>query len=98
MKEACAVLYKRKGEYQKSISLYLEVIIQISVKSVIFAILVNPNVKFNDPNIKNDDIKRFDGLLNEIIKICDKYGSRLPEEETDKLWMYAMEGLYGIKT
>lgn len=57
--------------------MYLEVLVQISIKNVIYAVLVNPNVQFNDHNNKNEDIKKFDAYLNEIIKICDKYGCRL---------------------
>lgn len=95
--EACAILQKRKGEYQKSIQLYLDVLLQLSKKEIIPQLYVNAHVKFNDPNTKNEHLRKFDGILMEIIKICEKYGSRLPENESENLWIYAIHGIYGIR-
>jgi len=33
-----------------------------------------------------------------MIKICDKYGSRLPEEEMEDLWLFSIKGLFEVKT
>ena len=94
VKDACAVLYKRKGEYKKSISLYIEVLTKLSKDKVISAVFIHENMQspFNDPETKNVNIKRFDELLTMIIEICDKYGSRLLEEnEAQELWLYAID-------
>lgn len=31
-----------------------------------------------------------------MIKVCDKYGGKLPEKETEELWLFAIDGLYNI--
>ena len=46
--EALAVLTKRKGDYKKSITLFLQVLKDLSVKEVISELYVNANIKFND--------------------------------------------------
>ena len=96
--DACAILYKRKGKYKKSISLYVEVLTELS-QDVIIAVSVVENIKaFNDPESKNESIKRFDELLTMIIDICDNYGSKyLKEEEAQDLWLYSIEQIYKIK-
>lgn len=96
--DACAILYKRKGEYKKSISLYCEVLTKLS-EDVIIAVSVMENIRpFNDPETKNENIKRFDELMTMIIDICDKYGSRhLKEAEAEDLWLYSIEQIYLIK-
>jgi hypothetical protein len=94
IKDACAVLYKRKGEYEKSISLYVEVLTKLSKDKVISAVFIIENMQspFNDPETKNANIKRFDELMTMIIDICDKYGSRLLEEnKAQELWLYAID-------
>jgi len=96
--DACAVLYKRKGEYEKSIELYIKVLARLSKEKVISAVFVNADIPFNDPEIKNASIKRFDEILTMIIEICDKEGSRrLKEEEAERLWLKAIEMIYQIK-
>ena len=32
-----------------------------------------------------------------MVKICDKYGSRLPDEEMEDLWLFAIKGLFEVK-
>ena len=96
--DACAILYKRKGEYKKSISLYIEVLTKLSRENLISALYINANIAFNDPNTKNANIKRFDELMSMIIEICDKYGSRLLKEaEAEDLWLFSIENIYHIK-
>jgi hypothetical protein len=69
--DACAILYKRKGEYKTSISLYAEVLTNLSAE-VIIAVSVPENIKpFNHPDTKNAEIKRFDELLGMIIDVCE---------------------------
>lgn len=98
MIDACAILYKRKGEYRKSISLYVEVLSKLS-EDVIIAVSVMENIRpFNDPETKNENIRRFDELLTMIIDICDKQGSKhLKETEAEDLWLYSIEQIYVIK-
>jgi len=33
-----------------------------------------------------------------MVKICDKYGSRLNQKEAVDLWLFSIKGLFGIKT
>lgn len=96
--DACAILYKRKGSYKKSISLYVEVLTKLS-EDVIIAVSVPENIRpFNHPDTKNANIKKFDDFLTMIIDICDKQGSRhLKEEEAEDLWLYSIEQIYRIK-
>lgn len=100
VKDASAALYKRKGEYGKSISLYIEVLTKLSKDKVILAVFIHENMQspFNDPDTKNADIRRFDELMNMIIEICDKYGSRrLEENEAQELWLDAIGKIYKIR-
>jgi hypothetical protein len=41
---------------------------------------LNPEIPFNDPDIKNASIRRFDEIIQIIIDICDKDGSRRLKE------------------
>jgi len=88
--DACAVLYKRKGQYKKSIELYLKVLTDLSHKKMLFILLAKPNVAFNDPSVKSQHIKKFDQFIMSMVKICDKYGSRLSEQEAQNLWLYTI--------
>jgi len=90
--DACAILYKRKGEYRKSVSLYVEVLTKLS-QDVIIAVSVMENIRaFNDPETKNESIRRFDELITMIIDICEKEGSRhLKKTEAEDLWLYSIE-------
>lgn len=72
VQDACAILYRRKGEYERSIFLYVEVLTKLSKDKIISALFVDTNIRpFNDPLTKNQDIKRFDELMTMIIEICD---------------------------
>lgn len=65
---------------------------------MISAVYVNADIPFNDPEIKNSSIKRFDEIMTMIIDICDKEGSRrLKEEAAENLWLSAIEMIYQIK-
>jgi len=68
-------------------------------EDVIIAVSVMENIRpFNDPETKNENIRRFDELLSMIIEICDKQGSRhLKEAEAEDLWLYSIEQVYVIK-
>lgn len=96
--DACAVLQRRKGEFEKSIELYIKVLARLSKEKVISAVFLNADIPFNDPEIKNASIKRFDEILSMIIEICDKEGSRrLKPEDAENLWLKAIKMIYKIK-
>lgn len=95
--DACAILYKRKGEFKTSISLYIEVLTNLSKDKVISAVYINANVPFLDPEVKDQSIKRFDEIMSMIIDICDKCGSRLLEKEAEELWLFSIDMIYTIK-
>ena len=92
-------MYRRKGEYQRSVSLYVEVLTKLSKENIISALYVDANIRpFNDPQTKNQDIKRFDELINMIIDICDTCGCKLLKvQEAEDLWLYSVENLYYIR-
>ena len=50
-----------------------------------------------DPETTNEHILRFDDLLLNILKICEKYGSSLVQEESEKLWLFSIKQLFRIK-
>lgn len=61
--EACAVLYKRKGLYSKSIKLYMSAIVKLSVEKLIHTIFVEKNYSFMDPFCTNEHMMTFDHLV-----------------------------------
>lgn len=69
----------------------------LSKDKVISAVYINANVPFLDPEVKDQNIKRFDEIMSMIIDICDKCGSRLLEREAEELWLYSIDMIYTIK-
>lgn len=61
--EASAVLYRRKCNYKKSISLYISTITTLCVEKVIHTIFVEKNIKFEDPLCTNEHMSAFDNLV-----------------------------------
>lgn len=61
--------------------LFTNLLIELSVSEITTALYLDANIKFNDPNVKDEHIARFDNLILYMINMCDKYGSRLPENE-----------------
>ena len=45
----------------------------------------------------NEHIKRFDEILNQVIKICDKQSSRVAKAEQEELWKDALSQIFSIK-
>jgi hypothetical protein len=35
--------------------------------------------------------------MTQVIKICDKYGSRMAEKDMEQLWVFTIKGLFGIQ-
>jgi hypothetical protein len=98
-KDASAVLYKRKGEFEKAISLYIAVLTEVSIDKVIMALIIQENMQssFNDPETKNSDIRRFDELLTHIIEICEQCGTRKHQDEAELLWLNSIGQIYKIR-
>jgi len=69
------------GEYESSVDLLTNVLIDLSIAEITSALYLDPNIKFQDPSIKDEHLIRFDQIILYIINMCDKYGSRLPENE-----------------
>ena len=99
MSDACAILYQRKGEFEKSIELFVDVLTTLSIENVISALCYDANIRdFNDPNNKNKDLKKFDEFMTMIIDICDQCGTKLLKEaEAEKLWLFSVRKIYEIK-
>jgi hypothetical protein len=95
--EASAVLNRRKGSYQESVELYNKVLIELCAHKLIHTLFVERNIGFRDPETTNEHILRFDDLLLNILKICEKYGSSLGQEESEKLWLFSIKQLFQIK-
>jgi len=91
------VLYKRKGNYKKSIELYLEVLIDLSLTTIVHYPIIEDIIEFNNSKTNNEEILKFDRFVLNMVKICSKYGSQLSEEESQDLWIYSLKGLYLIE-
>lgn len=70
--EACAVLYKRNGDYQKAVSLYVSVLVDLGT-DIVHTLF---DVMFQDMDRSNEQIQKFDEVLASIVKICEKQSSR----------------------
>lgn len=94
--EASAVLNKRKGLYKESVDLYVEVMVQHSAHKLIHT-LFDVTFNVNDHNTANKHIIEFNNLLQQVIKICEKHGSRLSEMLCEDLWLHTIQKIFGIK-
>ena len=45
----------------------------------------------------NEHIQKFDDILGQIIKICDKQSSRIAKREQEDLWKHALKSIFSIK-
>jgi len=65
---------------------------------LISELLIKPDVPYLAPaKKKSENVAYFDSILGHILKICEKYGVRMPEEETERLWLDAAQGIYDIR-
>lgn len=72
-REASAVLYRRNSEHYKAIELYTDVLVEIGIDLV-------PTLfdeMYQDMDCKNESIQKFDEVIAQIVKICDKQSSRM---------------------
>ena len=67
---------------------------ELSEAYIIYTLYLDPYVPFNDPTTKNEHIRHFDSIILQMIKICEKYGSRSADREKEKLWLFALKNLY----
>ena len=71
--EASAVLYKRNQDYYKAIELYGKVLVDLGT-DIVHTLFDDA---FQDMERSNEHIKKFDDILYQVIKICDKQSSRI---------------------
>ena len=50
--DACAILYRRKGEFDKAIKQYIQVLTRLSKRRVISELYLTADIPFNDPDTK----------------------------------------------
>lgn len=50
--DACAILYRRKGEFEKAIKQYIQVLTRLSQRRVISELYLTADIPFNDPSTK----------------------------------------------
>ena len=56
------------------------------------------DMDFQDINQKsNEHIHKFDEIMQNIVKICEKNSSRASLFESEDLWLQAIEHFFGIK-
>ena len=55
------------------------------------------DVTFKDMDRSNEHIQKFDEILNQIIKMCDKQSSRIAKGEQEDLWKHALRSIFSIK-
>ena len=81
------MLQKRKGMFKESVDLYVEVLVQLSAYELIH-ILFDEN--FDDLHATNKHMVEFNNLFDQIVKICEKHGSRLSEDLCEDLWLHSI--------
>ena len=96
--ESLAILLKRQGDNEKAVDLYIQVLIDISQAEVVSALYIsNGEVPFEDSVACNGNahILKFDALVVDIVRICDKTGGT--EDQQEALWLHAIRQLYKVK-
>jgi hypothetical protein len=75
--ECLGILLKRQGDNEKAIDLYIKVLIDLSQAEVISALYISKGeVPFEDSAACNGNVHilKFDALVMDIVRICDKTG------------------------
>ena len=75
--EASAVLYKRNQDYNKAIELYTDVLVDLGT-DIVHTLF---DVTFQDMERSNEHIIKFDEVISQIVRICDKQSSRMTSHE-----------------
>ena len=73
--------------------MYTEVLIDLGNDIVITLF----DVTLQDMDRSNEHIQKFDDILGQIIKICDKQSSRIAKREQEDLWKHALKSIFSIK-
>jgi hypothetical protein len=94
--EAAAVLYRRKGQYLKSIKFYMQTLVRLCVDKLVHTLFVEKNIDFDDKLCTDEHVVKFDSIISQIVKICSKYGQRQSHSEMEELWLYAIRGLFEV--
>jgi hypothetical protein len=91
-----AILSKKQGQSERAINLYIKVLIDLSQNEVVSALYISKGENpFEDPACQNVHLQKFDALVIDIVKICEKVGGN--ESEQESLWLYAIRALYTVK-
>ncbi len=107
--ESLAILSRRSGDLEKAIDLYINVLIELSKAEIVSALYIsNGEVPFdpmagqhlvNQANVKIDankaHLQKFDSLVMDIVRICEKSGGT--EEQQETLWLHAIRQLYKVR-
>lgn len=68
------------------------------IRNYLTTIFVETNIPFMDPKNKSEAVARFDSIIHQVIKICEKYGTTLgSEEEQNKLWLFSIKQIFQVK-
>lgn len=96
--ETLGILSRRQGQSEKAVDLYIQVLIDLSAEEICPAIhLSKGQIPFENAAASNNNpnVMKFDLLVNDIVKICDKVGGT--EEQQEALWLHAIRQLYHVK-
>ena len=71
-------------------------LIDLSQSEVVSALYVcDGDIAFEDPNFQKVHVQKFDSLVSDIVKICEKVGGS--EIEQDSVWSHAVRAFYRVK-
>jgi hypothetical protein len=94
--ESLAILSKKQGQSERAIDLYIQVLIDLSQSEVVSALYVcDGDIAFEDPNFQKVHVQKFDSLVSDIVRICEKVGGS--EVEQDSVWSHAVRAFYRVK-
>lgn len=77
----------------KAIELYTKVLVDLGT-DIVHTLF---DVTFQDMDRSNEHIVKFDDILGQVIKICDKQSSRVAKTEQEELWKRALTNIFSIK-
>ena len=76
-----------------AIELYVKVLVDLGT-DIVHTLF---DVTFQDMDRSNEHIQKFDEILSQIIKICDKQSSRIAKREQEDLWNHALKLVFSVK-
>ena len=94
--ESLAILSKKQGQSERAIDLYIQVLINLSQSQVVYELSVcDGDIAFEDPTFQKEHVQKFDSLVSDIVRICEKVGGS--EAEQDSVWSHAVRAFYRVK-